>query len=82
MSGNADTEPKDMGVMRGILKEMGVIDHEPAVLHHLMEFTYKYVTGVLEDAKVYSEHASKDEVADLFSHSRRMYFFLGFLRDR
>ena len=55
-------EPRDMSVMRSILKEMGVSDHEPAVLHQLMEFTYKYITGVLEDAKLYSEHASKDEV--------------------
>ena len=55
-------EPRDMGVMRSILKEMGVADYEPAVLHQLMEFAYKYVTGVLEDSKIYSEHANKDEV--------------------
>ena len=51
-----------MSVMRAILREMGVSDNEPAVLHQLMEFTYKYVTGVLEDAKIYSEHANKEEV--------------------
>ncbi|KAI6658530.1 Transcription initiation factor TFIID subunit 9B-like [Oopsacas minuta] len=61
MSSNSH-EPRDMSVMRSILKEMGVTDYEPAVLHQLMEFTYKYITGVLEDAKVYSEHASKDEI--------------------
>jgi hypothetical protein len=41
---------------------MGVESFEPLVVHQLLEVTYRYVTSVLEDAKVYSEHAQKREI--------------------
>ena len=59
--------PRDAAVMEAILREMGVEDYEPNVIHQMLEFSYRYLTGVLEDAKVYSEHAQKKEldVADV-----------------
>ena len=33
--------PKDAQVMAAILKDMGVSDHEPRVINHMLEFTYR-----------------------------------------
>lgn len=54
--------PRDAEVMEAILKEMGVSEYDPMVVHQMLEFTYRYITNVLEDAKVYSEHAKKKEI--------------------
>lgn len=54
--------PKDAEVMVAILKDMGVTDYEPRVINQMLEFTYKYVTDVLDDAQVYSNHAGRREV--------------------
>ncbi|CAI8044492.1 Transcription initiation factor TFIID subunit 9B [Geodia barretti] len=54
--------PRDAAVMEAILKEMGVEDFEPSVIHQMLEFTYRYITGVLEDAQIYSGHAGKKEL--------------------
>jgi len=51
--------PKDAQVMVAILKDMGINDFEPRVINQMLEFSYRYVTGVLEDARVYSGHAKK-----------------------
>ncbi|XP_053669797.1 transcription initiation factor TFIID subunit 9 [Anopheles nili] len=51
--------PKDAQVMMSILKELGVNDYEPRVINQLLEFTYRYVTCVLDDAKIYANHARK-----------------------
>uniref|UniRef100_A0A1B6I248 Transcription initiation factor TFIID subunit 9 n=1 Tax=Homalodisca liturata TaxID=320908 RepID=A0A1B6I248_9HEMI len=51
--------PKDALVITSILKELGINDYEPRVINQLLEFTYRYVTGVLDDAKVYANHAKK-----------------------
>lgn len=51
--------PKDAQVMISILKDMGVTDYEPKVIDQMLDFAYKYVTNVLEDAKSYSSHAKK-----------------------
>jgi len=45
--------------MVGILRDLGIQDYEPGVLTQMAEFSYRYVTKVLEDAKVYSGHARK-----------------------
>ncbi|XP_055378169.1 transcription initiation factor TFIID subunit 9 isoform X2 [Condylostylus longicornis] len=42
-----------------ILKELGVQDYEPRVVNQLLEFTYRYVTCILDDAKVFANHAKK-----------------------
>ncbi|XP_043913389.1 transcription initiation factor TFIID subunit 9-like [Protopterus annectens] len=54
--------PKDAQVMAQILKDMGVSEYEPRVINLMLEFTYRYVTTILEDAKIYSSHAKKANV--------------------
>ncbi|KAK2179583.1 hypothetical protein NP493_482g02003 [Ridgeia piscesae] len=51
--------PKDAQVMMAILKEMGVTEYEPRVINQMLEFSYRYITDVLDEAKVYSSHANK-----------------------
>ena len=58
----AKSVPKDAEVMAGILRDMGVMDWEPRVINQLLEFSYNYVTNVLEDAKMFSSHAQKKSV--------------------
>ncbi len=54
--------PKDAQVMAAVLKDMGVADYDPRVLNQLLEFSYRYVTNVLEDARCVSAHARKKQV--------------------
>jgi len=56
------TIPKEAQVIVTILRDLGIQDYEPGVLTQLVEFSYRYVTKVLEDAKVYSGHARKRAV--------------------
>ncbi|CAJ0961236.1 unnamed protein product [Ranitomeya imitator] len=54
--------PKDAQVMAQILKDMGIAEYEPRVINQMLEFTYRYVTTILEDAKIYSSHAKKNNI--------------------
>ncbi|NP_001087960.1 uncharacterized protein LOC494643 [Xenopus laevis] len=54
--------PKDAQVMAQILKDMGITEYEPRVINQMLEFTYRYVTTILDDAKIYSSHAKKSDV--------------------
>ncbi|XP_072191199.1 transcription initiation factor TFIID subunit 9B [Excalfactoria chinensis] len=54
--------PKDAQVMAQILKDMGITEYEPRVINQMLEFAYRYVTTILEDAKIYSSHAKKSSV--------------------
>ncbi|GCC36482.1 transcription initiation factor TFIID subunit 9 [Chiloscyllium plagiosum] len=58
----AKSVPRDAQVMAQILKDMGVSEYEPRVINQMLEFTYRYVTTILEDAKIYSSHAKKASV--------------------
>ncbi|XP_031552788.1 transcription initiation factor TFIID subunit 9B-like [Actinia tenebrosa] len=58
----AKSTPKDALVMGAILREMGISDYEPRVVNQMLEFTYRYVTMVLDDAKAYSSHAGKKDI--------------------
>ncbi|KAK9398287.1 transcription initiation factor TFIID subunit 9-like [Crotalus adamanteus] len=49
-------------VMAQILKDTGIIEYEPRVINQMLEFAYRYVTTILEDAKIYSSHAKKSSV--------------------
>ncbi|MEQ2188798.1 hypothetical protein GOODEAATRI_018627, partial [Goodea atripinnis] len=49
-------------VMVQILKDMGVTEYEPRVINQMLEFTYRYVTTIIEDAKIYATHAKKSNV--------------------
>jgi len=53
------TTPKDALVMASILKEMGITEYEPRVVNQMIEFAYRYVTDVVEDARVYSTHSNR-----------------------
>eukprot|EP00002_Diphylleia_rotans_P012750 TRINITY_DN2491_c0_g1_i2.p1 TRINITY_DN2491_c0_g1~~TRINITY_DN2491_c0_g1_i2.p1 ORF type:complete len:168 (+),score=41.05 TRINITY_DN2491_c0_g1_i2:51-554(+) len=56
---NASDLPRDAKVMAHILQSMGVEDYEPRVIHQLIEFMYRYLSEVFQDAQVYSQHANK-----------------------
>ncbi|XP_018583973.1 transcription initiation factor TFIID subunit 9 [Scleropages formosus] len=56
------TLPKDAQVMVQILKDMGINEYEPRVINQMLEFTYRYVTTIIEDAKIYATHAKKSSV--------------------
>uniref|UniRef100_A0A672T3B8 Transcription initiation factor TFIID subunit 9-like n=1 Tax=Sinocyclocheilus grahami TaxID=75366 RepID=A0A672T3B8_SINGR len=56
------TVPKDAQVMMQILKDMGITEYDPRVINQMLEFTYRYVTTIIEDAKIYSTHAKKSNV--------------------
>ncbi len=55
--------PRDAKVIATILKAMGVEEFQPRVMNQLLEFLYRYVTEVLQDAQLYSEHASRTELS-------------------
>ncbi|GBG65720.1 hypothetical protein CBR_g52315 [Chara braunii] len=54
--------PRDARVVKNVLKAMGVEEYEPRVLNQFLEFMHRYITDVLTDARVYSEHASKSAI--------------------
>ncbi|XP_042908196.1 transcription initiation factor TFIID subunit 9 [Parasteatoda tepidariorum] len=57
--GSVRSSPKDIQLMASILKEMGISDYEPRVLNQMLEFSYRYLTTILDDAFLYSTHAKK-----------------------
>jgi len=58
----AKTMPKDAHVMASILRDMGIAEWEPRVINQLMEFSYNYVTTIIDDAKMFSGHARKKNI--------------------
>ena len=46
------TMPKDARVMVSILKDLGIMDFEPRVVNQLLEFSYRYISTILDDSKV------------------------------
>lgn len=54
--------PKDAHVIMSIMKEVGITDYEPRAVNQLLEFTYRYVTSVLDDARVFATHAKKKAI--------------------
>lgn len=61
-TGSLSSLPKDAQVIASILKDMGVTNYEPRVISQLLEFVYRYVTEVLDDAKLYSSHAGNTNI--------------------
>ncbi|XP_058804596.1 transcription initiation factor TFIID subunit 9-like [Phymastichus coffea] len=51
--------PKDAQVIVSIMKDMGITEYEPKVINQLLEFTYRYVTCILDDSKIYANHSKK-----------------------
>lgn len=62
--GNVQTKniPKDAQVIMSIMKEVGVGEYEPRVVNQLLEFIYRYVTSVLDDARVFANHSKKKTI--------------------
>lgn len=56
------SSPKDAQVMMSILKDMGIMEFEPRVVNQLLEFSYRYVTNVIDDAKILANHAKKKAI--------------------
>lgn len=54
--------PKDAQVIMSIMKEVGIAEYEPRVINQLLEFTYRYVTSALDDARVFANHAKKKSI--------------------
>uniref|UniRef100_A0A2K5C5Y1 Transcription initiation factor TFIID subunit 9 n=1 Tax=Aotus nancymaae TaxID=37293 RepID=A0A2K5C5Y1_AOTNA len=54
--------PKDAQMMAQILKDMGITEYEPRVINQMLEFAFRYVTTILDDAKIDSSHAKKATV--------------------
>lgn len=62
-SGQADKAmPQGAKVMMAILKDMNIMEYEPRVVEQLLEFSYRYISTILEDSKVLSHHARKKAV--------------------
>ncbi|XP_071949410.1 transcription initiation factor TFIID subunit 9-like [Antedon mediterranea] len=57
--GGNNRTPKDAQTMVAILKDMGVTEYEPRVINQMLEFTYRYVTDILDDAQIFGNHAGK-----------------------
>ncbi|GFW90555.1 transcription initiation factor TFIID subunit 9 [Trichonephila clavipes] len=71
--------PKDAQVVAEILKELGIEEYEDRVLDHMLEFTNKYVSSVILDAQVISNHSNKEtidstDVALAISHQQNKIF--------
>lgn len=56
------TVPREAKLVSLLLSSCGVGDCEPKVVQQLMEFMHRYVTDVLQEASLYSEHAGKAEL--------------------
>lgn len=54
--------PKDAQVIMSIMKDMDITEYEPRVINQLLEFIYRYVACILEDAKAYANHAKKKSI--------------------
>nr|XP_002131448.3 transcription initiation factor TFIID subunit 9B-like [Ciona intestinalis] len=54
--------PKDAETIIAVLQDMGVTEYEPKVVHQLLEFTYRYISEVLDEAKVYANHAGRSNI--------------------
>ncbi|XP_015790994.1 transcription initiation factor TFIID subunit 9 [Tetranychus urticae] len=54
--------PKDSGIIISLMKEIGITEFELKAVNQLLEFAYRYVTDILEDARLYSVHAEKSVV--------------------
>jgi len=58
----SDKQPLDLVAINRILRECGAGDAEPGVSHCLLEYAYRYVCEVLDEALAVSQHASKKVV--------------------
>ncbi|CAF0923182.1 unnamed protein product [Brachionus calyciflorus] len=55
-------QSKDAQTMIAVLKDMGIEDFEHRVISQLLEFSYRYTTNLLDEAKAFSTHAGKKTI--------------------
>ncbi|XP_066946513.1 transcription initiation factor TFIID subunit 9B [Macrobrachium rosenbergii] len=65
MAKESKAMPKEAQVMTAILKDMGITDYEPGVINQMLEFTYRYVSQILDDARVYANYAKKTKTIEM-----------------
>jgi transcription initiation factor TFIID subunit 9B len=58
----SSSSPRDARTITAILDAMGVEEYDEHVVHQLLELLYRHVWSVLDDARVYSEHADKPAI--------------------
>ncbi|XP_039298267.1 transcription initiation factor TFIID subunit 9 [Nilaparvata lugens] len=59
---NNKAMPSSQRAIISILEEMGITEYDPRVTNQLLEFVHRYVTSVLDDARVYANHAKKKNI--------------------
>ncbi|KAF2358148.1 Transcription initiation factor TAFII31 [Trinorchestia longiramus] len=57
--------PKEAQVMAAIVKDMNITEYEPGVINQMLEFTYRYVTQVLDDARAFASYAKKAKTIEV-----------------
>jgi transcription initiation factor TFIID subunit 9B len=60
--------PRDAKIVALILKSMGVEEYQPRVLNQFLEFMYRYVSEILQDASIYAEHSGRTGSANSVSN--------------
>ncbi|KAI0559407.1 transcriptional activation factor TAFII32 [Gracilaria domingensis] len=55
-------KPRDARIIEAILRAMGVDQYDPRVVNQLLELLYRYVSGVLLDARNVCEHTFKTQI--------------------
>ncbi|CAN8065637.1 unnamed protein product [Agarophyton chilense] len=55
-------KPRDARIIEAILRAMGVDQYDPRVVNQLLELLYRYVSGVLIDARNVCEHTFKQQI--------------------
>ncbi|KAI9470413.1 transcription initiation factor TAFII31 [Zychaea mexicana] len=55
-------QPRDARIVSLILQSLGVEQYDPKVVPQLLEFAHRYTSDVLQDALIYAEHASKNDL--------------------
>ncbi len=65
MSRQVDSLPPTARAIALLLSSTPAVqDAQPGVLHQLLEFSNRYTQQVLTDARVYAEHAGRQEKVD------------------
>jgi transcription initiation factor TFIID subunit 9B len=57
--------PKPAVDVVNLLKSMGVEDYEPRVVNQLLDFMYRYVSEVLQDAEAFATTAASKQRGDV-----------------
>ncbi|KAF7684397.1 Transcription initiation factor TFIID subunit 9 [Astathelohania contejeani] len=63
MGQNDKLAPIDAKIISLILRSLGIEECEPKVIIQILEFAYKYSTGVMEDAQLYAEYCGRDRIS-------------------